>query len=722
MNCETSVMRKFLVSVACVASLLGNISRADENRDLTEAERVQLQRDKLIITDRSYRQVFTPYIYSPKPVFITTDSVLNAWHVLLEESIRVMEERFSWELPAGLDKALESLPKEIPDGMPQAQFEAATRRAKLVLGTASKLAGGSWSGGKELDDLIAIDVRRAEEAKEVAMPEWLRAEGCPIQGFDYAVFRPAGIYARKPRMERYFRAVRWLQTVPFDLNCDDQLAAMGLVIAAFDEAKTVPEIVEAFEEIMGQGATLDAFRLRTYQSRSSPFPIQSWMDGVKEKATTDPFFNAEIERPAVILAARRMPDVDLFDATTDEKRPFPNTLEAAALFGSSLAEKLLANEKPKAEQIAKSRTQFKDSRTLYADYAVCLADLFAEPEPGAPDFMKSEPWQRKSLNSGLASWAQFRHAWTLQGRRNGTVFGLADSDPRGFVDPNPEFFRHLCMLVAKSRTSFEKSEEKPLSSLDVSRKAKEMLPLIQATVEPIRKMRDASKAGTKPSKQDEEQYRRTMEMACEPLGFFSSVLGNAGGSMSKSGDSEGTHIGSFSDPESLLTVLQKIADGVGINEVMTKLGPDLERDRAPDRWAQLLDICDQLETLAHKQLRGVEPAADEVEFILSYGQLLGGVMLYESNSWQAPRDDAPRITSVFNRPGEGFLLAGIGRPREIRVLYPWKGKEIECHGAVMPFHEMRSDRHLTDAEWLEKLNGKDAPQSPQWFKPITSQR
>lgn len=713
-------MKKRLVPFTCVAALLGSICAAEEKRDLTEAERAQLQRDKLIITDHTYRQVFSPYVFSQKPVFITADSVLNAWHVLLEESIRVMEERFSWELPDGLDKALEALPKEAPKDMPQAQFEAATRRAKLVLGTASRLAGGSWSGGKELDELIAIDVRRVEEAKEVALPEWLRAEGCPIIGFDYAAFRPTGIYAEKPRMQRYFRAVRWLQTVPFDLKSDDQLAAMGLVIAAFDKTKTVPEIAGAFEKIMGQGATLDALRLRTYPSHSYPFSITDLMADVKNEADTDPFFDAEIQKPAVILAARRLPDVDLFEATTDAKRPFPNTLEAAALFGSPLAEKLLANEKPKAEQIAKIRTQFKDSRTLYTDYAVCLADLFAEPEPGAPDFMKSEPWQRKSLNTGLASWAQFRHTWTLQGRENGTVFGSAPSDPRGFVEPNPEFFRHLSRLISNCRTNFARFEKTPYSSLDVSRKAKELLPLVQATIEPLRKMRDASKAGTKPSKQDEEQYRRTMAMACEPLGFFSAVLGNAGGSKSMSGDSEGTHIGSFSDPESLLKVLQKIADGEGINEVMTKLGQDLERDRAPDRWAQLIDICRQLETLAHKQLRGVEPAADEVEFIQSYGGLLGGVMFYDSNSWAAPLDDAPRITSVFNQPGQGFLLAGIGRPREIRVLYPWKGREIECHGAVMPFHEMRSDRHLTDAEWLETLNGKDAPQSPQWLKPITS--
>jgi hypothetical protein len=97
-------------------------------------------------------------------------------------------------------------------------------------------------------------------------------------------------------------------------------------------------------------------------------------------------------------------------------------------------------------------------------------------------------------------------------------------------------------------------------------------------------------------------------------------------------------------------------------------------------------------------------------------------MLYDGNSWQGPRDDAPRITAVFNQPGHGFLLAGVGRAREIRVLYPWKGREIECHGAVMPFLEMHSDRHLTDAEWITILDGNERPRTPEWLKPVTSQK
>ena len=50
--------------------------------------------------------------------------------------------------------------------------------------------------------------------------------------------------------------------------------------------------------------------------------------------------------------------------------------------------------------------------------------------------------------------------------------------------------------------------------------------------------------------------------------------------------------------------------------------------------------------------------------------------------------------------------------------YPWKGREIECHGAVMPFLETRSDRHLTDAEWKTTLDGNAGPEPPDWLQPV----
>jgi hypothetical protein len=697
-------MKKAVLVVLGVVTTLISCSAADGNHELTDADRSQLQRDKLIITGRTYQQVFSPYVYSGKPVFITTDSVLNAWHVLFEESVKALEEGFSIALPDSLDRALDAIPKEAPDGMTPELFEPAARRARLVLGTATKLAGGKWSGGKELDDLIAADVRRAEEARELALPEWLAKEGHSIgERFDYAVFRPAGIYAGNPRMERYFRAVRWLQTVTFDLNRDDHLAAMELVVSALDGSDTVFRIAETFNSLLGGGDSIDAQAL-TKNGSSYPYDRSEWRS--KEPG----------RRFAVVLAARTLPDLNAFRKTTGAGRLFPKTLEAAVLFGSPLAGKLLSGEDAVLAIIRDERAALKDNSSFYGRYAECLADLFADTEPGAPDFMNSEAWRRKSLNTCLAGWAQFRHAWSLQGAEDAVWRGVGDSNPVGFVEPNPEFFRHLGSLVSLSYHIFDHCGGLSITSRDVSRRAADLIPLINILAES-----HAAKAEDAATPDERNLTHLAHGLACDELSFLVPALTGAGG-LTTVPSGSGMRVVRISDPESLIPVLTLIAEGEGMDDVMKQLAPYLVKSESQSRWHELIGICHQLETLAHKQLRGVEPAEDEVGFIKSYGQRLGRVMLYDGNSWQDPRDDAPRITAVFNQPGHGFLLAGVGRAREIRVLYPWKGREIECHGAVMPFLEMHSDRHLTDAEWITILDGNERPQTPDWLKPVTSQK
>lgn len=710
-------MRKPLLVTALLVAMLGG-SRADDegNRELTDAQRAQLQRDKILLTDRSYRQIFTPYVFLEKPPFITADAALNAWHVLFEDSIRTMEERYAAEMPGALDRTLAAMPNEPPDGMNKEVFIKASRRAKLVLGTASRLTGGLWRGGKELDDLIELEVRRVEKAEGVHLPEWLSGEIAGLQGFDYAVFRPAGFYTATPRMERYYRAVRWLQTVPFDLKREDQAAAMVLIIEALEQSETILEIAEVFEELLGPGAELDANKLTRFD----------WSPSHKGE-TNSPEVSKALQKPAVVLAGRMLPDQEVFNRTTNGQRKFPDSLEAAAVFHSPLAERLLTGQKGIMPVIVEARKALNENKTLYGEYATCLTDLFKEPEAGAPAFMKSEAWQRKCLNTSLAGWAQFRHTLTLQASENAHYFGLVDSDVPGFVEPCPEFFRHLTALSMKAHGYFSRHGTREISSRDVSRRAMDLLPLLRATLEPRRNLHSARDQGREPTADELAAFEKTMHKACEALTFFQPVLSEStagggisgsGGGFSGSGGSHGFRITGFSDPERLIALFEKIAKGEGINEVMALLEPEIKASNHEDRWMELVAICHQLETLAHKQLRGVEPAKDEAEFIKSFGQKLAGILLYNGNSWLTPRDNAQRVAAVFNQPAEGFLLAGVGRPQQIRVLYPWKGREIECIGAVMPFREMRSPQHLSDEEWKATLDGPSKPPAPAWLKPI----
>ena len=98
-------------------------------------------------------------------------------------------------------------------------------------------------------------------------------------------------------------------------------------------------------------------------------------------------------------------------------------------------------------------------------------------------------------------------------------------------------------------------------------------------------------------------------------------------------------------------------------------------------------------------------------------------MLYGGNSYLTPNDDSPRIANVFfNAEGETFVEVGVSRPRAIYVLYPTKKGEILCRGAVMPYYEFRHPHRMTDAEWKKLLDSTDRPESPEWMKPVLTEK
>jgi len=126
----------------------------------------------------------------------------------------------------------------------------------------------------------------------------------------------------------------------------------------------------------------------------------------------------------------------------------------------------------------------------------------------------------------------------------------------------------------------------------------------------------------------------------------------------------------------------------------------------------------KLETLVQKQLGQRPWTATEENFLRSYGAKIGLIMGYEGNSYESPKDDAPRWAEVHRNNQKDYSLAiGVGRPRIIYVLYPWNGMEILCQGSVMSYFEYHSRERLTDAEWKQLLDSPQAPAQPDWLQP-----
>ena len=147
-----------------------------------------------------------------------------------------------------------------------------------------------------------------------------------------------------------------------------------------------------------------------------------------------------------------------------------------------------------------------------------------------------------------------------------------------------------------------------------------------------------------------------------------------------------------------------------------------EMDIAP-LWEKLIDTCMRLESLAHKQLRGVKFSEAEAHFIRDeYGSTLASIMLYGGNSYYTPNDDAARAIDVFTNPtaapNSRYLEVGVARARAIYVLYPYEDTLVLCAGAVMPYYEFKHGERLTDKEWKALLDSDQRPDRPAWLQPI----
>jgi hypothetical protein len=106
-------------------------------------------------------------------------------------------------------------------------------------------------------------------------------------------------------------------------------------------------------------------------------------------------------------------------------------------------------------------------------------------------------------------------------------------------------------------------------------------------------------------------------------------------------------------------------------------------------------------------------------FVEDYGAALAQVMFYDGNSYVSPNDDAPRVVDVFSSLSSGKVLeVGVARPRAIYVLYPIKGSEVLCCGAVCPYYEFVHEDRLTDAQWRSLLDSPQRPTAPNWIRSI----
>lgn len=765
---------------ACLVLLMATLSLRGVEEDRSQpgpgnnawarALSQRLARDKIMVSSEEVKQSFSAYLGHGLPNFITSDAVLNAYHVLLEETLRRSEvlhasrlRRFcaeDWALLATIDRTYAG---------DAATIQAAKKRARFVMGVAVKLMGEDVSLADELlRDAIEAEAGLLEKAEGQHMPALLGTPEPGFVGLDYSLFRPVGFYANSPVLQGYFRALRWLQLVPFRLERRDDLLAWHMLERSMamprhwkDDGNGSPErtLIDAqwlpkggsmeswerlddflaqrehfFEHLGALFSHLDIRDARIANEEEFPIRIDDAFFQRHEDALRERFPPANGDEPVVVndrlseggpasrgvetrvLSAVRLPEDVALAASASLKAGRSPGLEFATwlgLPGASQRLRSLANGEERAARLAKHAPE----RYAYAveedkdkpwwtvlpenywgsltQYHAALASL-EEVDPRAPAFMRSKLWEVKTLQTVAASWAQERHAWALQALPE--VHSLkSPGKSQGFIEPAPPFFLRLSW-VAGQLGELAAQTEALLDPVE---------PFIEEAAEHARWLRKS--ADEKASKQD----------------LFSDVWAAQ------------EFLGKLDEPYDWVDADKATAsDALRLADKMASCARRLREEARPgtplwgkvqsqrlwtDRlWHRLEWLCLRLSLLADKQLSGLPFNQNEAAFVDHLGIQLSQIMLYRGQAWTDPADDAPRIARLFSDPRSGEVThVGIGRPRLMYVLYPWKGEEVLCRGVVMPYHETKTaNNSLTDEEWRKQFEAKERPPVPEWLKDL----
>lgn len=707
----------------------------------------------LVKRDSTFKQSFEAYTsVDISPFFITTDSILNGYHVLLEASLQRAAMHEADLLKGFLIRLYNGLvePPKYDRFDPYSKPEI-IEHCQRVLGPALLLLGEEPKfNSREVRKDVQEIVRRIREADSVDLPLWL---GPPEPGFlaiDYRRMQPIGFFTRTEKLQSYFSALTWLRSVPFRIDRDLEFKSFGVManicFSGYDSNLRALNLLGSFfgqpngVDIETAGIAFQHFRRDVYEGKAerskafalammgdeSKFPVEKMNDKwrfIPREESDGHNYNLYIFVPRVL------PDSLLFHQLFEhshEHRPLPSGLDVGAFLGSEWAknrilsqggesiadmidskkgirelafkqarERKFKREKDRDDIILDqhkknpSTKPYTEIRDLYSNYLYTLEALFLEPEAEAPKWMHSNSWNQKCTETALSSWAQMRHSLSLVASRSAMYLGLIDAPP-GFVEPNPEFYGRLSNLVKESRGIFESTQVFENQSADRIFALQGSLDFISKNIE-----LEDSAAFSKMSQEEQEEWG--MGISSLPIDYDT---------MRNLGSPENWTHKTWEELEYIVS--KKLENAIRGKDSSNKV---TQSDVLRKRWDALFELTIRLESLAHKQLRGKDWTESEAAFIRNYGESLAFVMLYDGNSWLTPVDDSPRIIGVHENPQVHQILhVGVGRPQAIYTLYPWKGQQILCRGSIMPYYEFPAIHWMTDSEWLEKEKESEQPE------------
>ncbi|CAK7024920.1 DUF3160 domain-containing protein [Tissierella sp.] len=469
---------------------LSNIENLKIFGEFSEEQLELLIKNNFVVNPIKKEQLF--YIYEDNeykdiPSFITTDSILQVYHIFYDYTLRTLENDKLIGLIKGMtEKSLVDvidLYGKLKDGeVKDAQLKniAYFSVAQLLLG--NELPENIPKGSKE----IAL-----EELEKINTHSGFEKSSLFPYDLDYSQFTVRGHYTRSEDFERYFKAMMWYGQAPFPLyfadgerNIEQTLQALLITYSLYSDKENYNKWENIYEPTNFFVGNSDD--LNIYQYGELLFKIYGKnpdLNKLNDEKKLDEFYKEsdKLPEPKIkpkytsvttpagkqfrFMGQRYVLDAEIIQELVKPiERPIPSGLDVMGVLGSERAKEIqLSKEenqgwKDYPKEFDRLRDKFgklSDKQWMGNMYQGWLWTLKGFLEPfgeGYPSFMTNETWVEKDLNTALGSWSELKHDTILYGKQSGAEMGGAGfKEVVGYVEPNIEVYEKLLWLTKFSR-------------------------------------------------------------------------------------------------------------------------------------------------------------------------------------------------------------------------------------------------------------------------------
>ncbi|MBU1085836.1 MAG: DUF3160 domain-containing protein [Candidatus Beckwithbacteria bacterium] len=326
---------------------------------------------------------------------------------------------------------------------------------------------------------------------------------------DYTQFNPRSHYNKNSVLRSYFKAMMWYGRTNFVLKSNpltQDAINISLLVNQTGVFSDWEDISLPISFFVGQS---DDLGLQQYlssinQSDNNKLKVDDELiNQVKTKLETYP--GPQIMSSAIygdkvfdltkeelqaktkgfrFMGQRFTPDAFIFttltqgdeksDPETGESLPSMTTpLMVMSVFGNSTADQLtnqwIQNSAPNSKNVLNNRLNylkkyFNDknetewTQNIYWSWLYTIKSLFKDYPSltGYPMFMKNNAWANKTLQTSLGSWTELKHDTLLYAKQSYAEKGAGGEVPeippvpKGYIEPNIEFFDRLITLTQMS--------------------------------------------------------------------------------------------------------------------------------------------------------------------------------------------------------------------------------------------------------------------------------